>query len=39
MDVAYSRKELLAMLAVNGFIKECEIIEEYYAKTEQSDDA
>lgn len=38
MDVAYSRKELLAMLAVNGFIKECEIIEEYYAKAEQPEE-
>jgi hypothetical protein len=39
MDVAYSRKELLAMLAINGFTKECEIIEEYYAKAEQLDEA
>lgn len=35
MDVAYSRMELLEMLTVNGFIKECEIIEEYYAIAEQ----
>lgn len=39
MDVAYSRKELLTMLNLNGFTKEREIIEEYYAKTEQHDEA